>query len=132
MDDMETLIQQMAALGISPEQLGMISHQIGRGENMADTPMAEGRHVGNTYVASSPLEHLANALRKGRGEAQIAKGQQGFAQQLQQNQQGLAAGARAQNAFTQQQIDALNRRRLGQPGADDYGTQPMTAPQPIE
>lgn len=110
MDDLETLIQQMAALGISPEQLGLYGKQMGRGEQLADTPMAQGRHVGNTYVASSPLEHLATAMRQYQGQKMQGQAVQGYQAQLGRNQQGIGAGLTAQNNVYQQMIDELRKR----------------------
>ena len=124
-DDMELLIQQMAAMGISPEVMGMISHQMNRGESLQDTPMAQGRQVGNTYVASSPLEHLSTAMRKIQGSGLLAQNQQNFARQLVANQQGLASGGRAQQGFYQNLIDELRRRQAGTQGTGG----PVDAPQ---
>lgn len=45
-----------------------------RGEAMMDTPAAKGTHLGgrySTYVAASPLEHLATALRTYGGAKKI-------------------------------------------------------------
>ncbi len=128
-DDNALLIQQMAALGISPEMLAMLTHQIGRGENLQDTPMAQGQRVGNTYVAASPLEHMANALRQYKGAQMAKEGKGKYADQLGQNQQGIAAFGTAQNRLQQQQIDALNRRLQG---AGTYqGAAPELTPDPV-
>jgi hypothetical protein len=105
--DLDELIQQMAAMGIGPEVLGMATHQLGRGEQLADTPSATGMHVGGTYQAASPLEHLAVAVRRGVGAHQMGQAQQAYQDQLGVNQQGLAAGAKAQSDFQQQGINGL-------------------------
>jgi hypothetical protein len=112
-DDNSELIQLMAQLGISPEVLGMLTHQVGRGEQMADTPMAQGRQVGNAYVASSPLEHLANAVRQFKGQKMTQDAAGAYGAQLGQNQKGIAAGLTAQSNVNQPLIDAIRRRLQG-------------------
>lgn len=41
-----------------------------RGAGLEDTPGAEGRQVGNMYVAANPMEHIATALRQNKGRRQ--------------------------------------------------------------
>jgi len=49
-------LQSMIDAGLVPGKQAALQHGL-------DQPMAQGREVGRTYVASSPLEHLANAMR---------------------------------------------------------------------
>jgi hypothetical protein len=60
-------LQQMMEAGVVPEQLALQAQQAKRGQGLADTQTPQGMHVGGSYVASSPLEHLAAALRQGQG-----------------------------------------------------------------
>lgn len=87
--DPETLQMMLKALG-APETMGV-------GHELLGTPGAEGRNVGHTYVASSPLEHLGVAAQRGLGAYMMGRGQQ---------QRG--AGIRAY-------IEALRGRRGLQP-----------------
>ena len=64
--DPETL-QKMIDAGIFDESSKPLTQQFDIGQSMMNTPSAQGRQVGNTYVASSPLEHLANAVRQAVG-----------------------------------------------------------------
>ena len=59
-----TTLQKMIDAGIFDESSKPLTQQFEIGQKMMDTPSAQGRQVGNTYVASSPLEHLANAVRQ--------------------------------------------------------------------
>lgn len=66
--DPETLAMMLKALN-APEMMGM-------GQGMMQTPGAEGRNVGHTYVAASPWEHLGNAAQRGLGAYMMGQGQQ--------------------------------------------------------
>ena len=63
----EPTLQKMIDAGLFEESSNPLNQQFGIGQKMMDTPSAQGRQVGNTYVASSPLEHLANAVRQAVG-----------------------------------------------------------------
>lgn len=60
-------LQKMVDAGIFEEKSVPLQQQFKMGQGMANTPMAQGQTVGSTFVASSPLEHLANALRQYQG-----------------------------------------------------------------
>jgi hypothetical protein len=84
-------LDQMIQGGQAPEQMQLQAQQAKRGSSLADTQQPQGMHVGGTYMASSPLEHLAAALRQGKGlsmEKQAAQAQQ---QALQQQGAGRLA-----------------------------------------
>lgn len=66
--DPQTLQLMLQALN-SGETMGM-------GQSLTQTPTPEGRNVGHTYVASSPLEHLSAALQRGVGYGLVGRGQQ--------------------------------------------------------
>ena len=65
--DPETLNMMLQALR-GPESMGM-------GQQMMGTPQPEGRNVGHTYVASSPLEHLSSAVQRVMGAGMMNQGQ---------------------------------------------------------
>src|SRR5712664_1037792 len=58
------LLRQLAAAGMTEEQLRMLAPQLQFGQQMMQPQQAQGRQVGGTYVAASPLEHLSNAIRQ--------------------------------------------------------------------
>ena len=66
-----------------------------RGQEMSDSPNAQGQQLGgrySTYVASSPLEHLATGLRQYQGnkQAKTAKEKlEELSKQQQQAREGL-------------------------------------------
>jgi hypothetical protein len=74
-------LQQMIAAGLFDDRMGVEGQTMQIGKGMWDAPTAQGMHVGGTYVASSPLEHLSNAMSKVMG----AK----FMGDSQRNQRGL-------------------------------------------
>lgn len=59
--------QAMIDAGLVPQRMGVERQMADMGMGLAQTPTPEGRNVGHTYVASSPLEHLASAVRQGVG-----------------------------------------------------------------
>lgn len=65
--DPETLQRMFDALN-SGEQMGL-------GHEMLQTPGAPGMRAGGTYVAASPLEHIATALSRIQGARMIDQGQ---------------------------------------------------------
>jgi len=113
-DKMDELIQQMAALGISPDMLGVLGRQANQGEAWMNSPSPEGRTVGHTYVASSPLEHLASALRQGVGGSRYNAAVGGMKDQLAQNKQGIAAYGSAQKLLYDQALEEAKKRAAGQ------------------
>lgn len=119
----DALIQQMAALGVSPEMLGLLGRQMSQGESWMNTPTPEGRNVGHTYVAASPVEHLAAALRQGIGGQRYGAAVSGAKDQIAQNQQGIGAYGKAASSAIQQQIDAL--RKMSQPQGTGYAAPPV-------
>lgn len=64
-------IEQIIALGSMQGKLRALENQESRADALSNTPMAKGAQVGNTYVASHPLEHLARALRMRQGTDQL-------------------------------------------------------------
>jgi hypothetical protein len=105
----ETLIDQLVALGVLPEQEAMQMRQANQGAAMMQTPMAEGRNVGHTYVASSPLEHLSVGLQRAMGARQQDEA-------LRQYQETLGQQTAGRSAYA----DALRRLMMGQQGPDPY------------
>src|SRR5882672_2448274 len=93
------LLQQLAAAGMAPEQLRLLQPRLQLGQQWMQPQEAQGRQVGGTYVAASPLEHLSNALRQivGAGMTRGAANQQrdilGQQQQARQSYMGAMATA---------------------------------------
>jgi len=75
------LLQRLAAAGMTEEQLRMLAPQLHLGMGMLQPQEAQGRNVGGTYVASSPIEHLSNAFRQMVG-AKLAGGALGSERDL--------------------------------------------------
>ena len=92
-------------------QVGLAGHQMGIGNELLNTPTAEGRNVGRTYVASSPLEHMSVALRRGIGAQKM--NQAGADQQAALGQRSTGLGA-----F----LDLLGRKPNQQPLGGATGT----------
>lgn len=99
--DEETL-NAMVALGAIPEEQAMLMKQQQMGYGLMQTPSAEGRTVGHTYVAASPLEHLSVALHKYMGAKRIKDAEQGYRNTLAQQTAGRSAYARALGRHFQQ------------------------------
>jgi len=94
-------LQSMIQAGLAPGREAALQQGLNQ-------PMAQGREVGRTYVAASPLEHLANAVR-------------------------AVVGQRKMNDLTNQQGSgrlAYLRMLAGKPVASAGGPVPG-APQPI-
>jgi hypothetical protein len=79
-------IQKMLDAALSGDRMGVEGDTMKMGADLWNTPSAKGQNVGQTYVASSPLEHLSVALQKGLGADKLNKSQ--FAQQGLINQKG--------------------------------------------
>lgn len=70
------LAEQMIAARLAPERAKVLDPRLALAHANFSTPTPAGQHVGGTFVASSPLEHLAAALRQGIGARQVAGVQQ--------------------------------------------------------
>lgn len=109
MDEQAMFLEYLKAAGIdtpeklqafmmtsqTPELLGMAQGDYQTGLGLSQTPSAEGQRVGGTYVAASPLEHLATAIGRVQGGRQMqgARAQQNaLIQALAQAKAGLAQG----------------------------------------
>ncbi len=114
----------MVALGAIPEEQALLMRQRTSGEAMMGTPAAQGRNVGQTYVASSPLEHLSVALERGMGGRRMNAADAGMMDTFQRQTAGRKAGADAyraqQEAQTKMLLEAMKR----------YGAQPTEPPAP--
>ena len=74
------LVQMLTALGSMPERQDLLKTQMQYGREDSQMPMPAGMRVGGTYIASSPLEHLATALNQGVGGQRQARATQGLEQ----------------------------------------------------
>jgi hypothetical protein len=66
-DDSDEAAQIAAAMSGIPIRQQAIQARQRRAQALMATPTAQGREVGRTYVASSPLEHAATALARAMG-----------------------------------------------------------------
>jgi hypothetical protein len=98
----------------------MLLRQADQGLSMQNTPAPQGQNVGQTYVASSPLEHIAAAFQRYQGGQKQKTAEQGFADTLTRQTAGRGASFKAQagqqeqqNAQIQAFIDALRQQAGG-------------------
>jgi len=68
----------LAQMGVFADKTKALGQERNLGESMYATPSAQGREVGRTYVASSPLEHIGVAVERTLGARKMndAMGQQ--------------------------------------------------------
>src|SRR5216684_3044818 len=95
--DPNDLVRAIMEAGLYGQRLQPLQQRYALGQQFMDTPAARGANVGSTYVAASPLEHLANTVRQLVGAkmassamqgqrdltGQLASGRQAYAQALQ-------------------------------------------------
>jgi hypothetical protein len=96
-DPNDALLEQLTQAGLYPQQLAQLQRQYQLAQGFMQPQEAQGRQVGGTYVAASPWEHLANAIRPVVGAlmqrsaqnreqeltGQLSSGRQAFARALQ-------------------------------------------------
>jgi hypothetical protein len=99
-DPNDALLEQLTQAGLYPQQLAQLQRQYQLAQGFMQPQEAQGRQVGGTYVAASPWEHLANAIRPMVGAymqrsaqnreqdltSQLSSGRQAFARALQDTQ----------------------------------------------
>jgi hypothetical protein len=68
-------LKQMIDAGLMGDRMGVEGQNVAMGKDMWDVPMAQGQRVGGTYVASSPVEHLSNAMSKVMGAKMMGDSQ---------------------------------------------------------
>jgi len=102
----------LAAMGSYGDRQALEGQQAERGQGLYATPTAQGRQVGNTYVAASPWEHLGVAAQKALGAKQLGDA---VSQQRALLQQDMATRQR----FGSSLADAMRRSRQAQPQAFD-------------
>ena len=61
-------VQAMIAAGLFDDKTAANAASMAMANKNAQTAMPDGYRVGNSYVAASPLEHMAAAMRMARGE----------------------------------------------------------------
>jgi hypothetical protein len=59
----------LSGLAVLPEERGLLARLMESGRQAGATEQPKGYSVGGTYIAASPLEHLAAALTSGLGQA---------------------------------------------------------------
>jgi hypothetical protein len=137
--EMEALIQALSEMGVMPGYQGRLDQQMQVANELRKTPMPQGREVSNgrVFVASSPLENIAAALKQYQGQNDLARlhgqvpewagSQGGLLAREQQARQGVLRGQVNQY---QALIDALRNRNQQQPYRP--GTYDVPGPGDIE
>lgn len=120
-------VEQLTGLATLPQERAGALRQIRRGQDLYQTPGAEGMRVGGTYKAAHPLEHLSVALQRGMGGYNMRKGEEAMAATYPREQAGARAmyGLQAQNSPEIRSIlDAIlgqQQERQQAPGLPMYG-----------
>lgn len=89
------LVQQLVALGGIPDQQALAMKRMEMGREDSTAQMPRGYQVGNTYMAASPMEHLAAALQRGMGVARQMGGEREYRDLIGQQAHGRNAYAAA-------------------------------------
>lgn len=111
-------LQQMIDAGLFGDRSALNAQKMGMAQQMMQTPGAEGMRVGGTYVAANPLEHLATAMQRRRGNEQMAG--------LQSSQDALITGkGKGMEAL----IRAMSQRKQAQ-AQDPNAAAPWMPPAP--
>lgn len=105
------MAEQLAQMGAYDDISRNLDKRAGLAEALASTPGAQGREVGRTYVASSPLEHIAGALQRGIGMHQL----QGINAQRDAAVQGNVGAAKGLAAAMAQAMRARRAQSVGAP-----------------
>jgi hypothetical protein len=95
----------LAGMGVYGDSQGLLGQQLSRMHELSQVQQPEGRNVGHTYVAASPLEHMAAAMQRYKG------------------MQGMQSTAAQQQALVDQ--DRQARMRLAQAFAQGARQQPQ-------
>jgi hypothetical protein len=107
-------LRALLEAAVSGDQMALAQRQLGVGQDLFATPGAQGREVGRTYVASSPLEHLSVALRQGIGAKRMQDA-------LTQQQTVIDQKKKGMNTLLEAIAGAGRpRSALAQAGAGDY------------
>lgn len=97
-------IKAMVDAGLIDEKMGIQAQQRQQGQHLLATPGAQLQQAGGTQVAASPLEHLAVALNKFKGQRMMDQAQAGQGALIDQKGQSMGTG-------WQQIINALKQRQ---------------------
>ena len=68
-------LQKMLDAALYGDRMGVEGDTMKMGADLWKTPMAKGQAVGNSYVAASPVEHMANAMSQLVGAEKLNKSQ---------------------------------------------------------
>lgn len=112
-------LQKMVDAGLFDERSKPLDQKLAMGQGMMNQPMAKGQTVGNTYVAASPLEHIADAFRQYVGSRMANTAIQG---------EGTLADQRGQGRLAYLKLLA----QQGQPPQAMPGTPPIPAAPPVD
>jgi hypothetical protein len=100
------LLSQLVELGSAPEKQGLLKQRMQYGHEEWQTPTPQGMRVGGTYIAASPLEHIASALQRGIGLAQQRGAMGGLEKSIAEQGAGRSAYANALERWFRQQQQA--------------------------
>lgn len=119
--DPAALAQAMSGLGSMPDRQALLKQHMEWGHDATQAPAPKGMQVGGTYMASSPLEHIAAALQRVMGYRQQGQGER-----------GLTASLGEQDKLRGQYADALMRAMAARDGGREaLGPYQGDAPQLI-
>jgi len=92
-------IRLAAAMAGIPIEQARLQAKMRRAQGLMDAPSAQGRQVGQTFVAASPFEHLATAMQRIQGGRQMQEAEQAFQPLAQQARDAAQASAAERNAL---------------------------------
>lgn len=106
--------EALSQLGVADERYRALDKRQPLAEGLMATPSAQGREVGRTYVAASPLEHLSTVLQRGLGAMQMGN--------INSQRDALATGnAGAAKALAKAMKDAMQARQASSPLSSQVG-----------
>jgi hypothetical protein len=94
----DPLLEQMINAGLAPDRAEVLAQQMKRAQGLMAAPGAQGMNVGGTYVAASPIEHLASAMSRIMGGRQANRIEQQMGDLIGQKGAGRMAWASAAEA----------------------------------
>jgi hypothetical protein len=101
-------LQKMLDAALYGDRMGVEGDTMKMGADLWNTPSAKGQNVGQTYVASSPLEHLSVALQRGLGASKLNQSQATQQGLINQKGTGLEALIKAMMQHGQPQIPSYD------------------------
>jgi hypothetical protein len=102
------MADQLAQMGLYGDKAALFGQDTKRADLQRGIASPEGRFVGSTYVAASPLEHLGVAMQR-------MAGQQNLSNARQAQEQLMSGDVAARKGLASAMAQAMRRRREGEP-----------------